>query len=599
MKPHLYAGAVAALALLGAPAAALESNPAPAGQRITIQGQKNPSAWFRAESQHFIVYANTSQQAVAELLHNLERLDFLLRVYTKAYFKEQQYEPKLTLYYHERLGTFSWNADPAPANAVGVYSSCTANVQAAAVAFDAIAQLDNARLTSAPANNTLGFLFEGYARHFLYRHTDVRAPLHFIEGFAQYFANVRFSDNQMVVGMSPLDMKRYLNFLEEGNPYSLDYEDVLHDNDSKGRNPAGESGIKLEFTARSWLLTHYMLSSEDNRLRLARYLNLANRDVPARKAFETAFGIKVGDLGEKLWRYRLTSVKVLQVEVPNLPAAHIAFTSLPDTVTNYVMMDATLKSCPGRAAGEALLGKLAGRSGEIPNHPLARLALSRAQVEWGNPQDAIPALAAMVRDNQQDSEARYLLGLAHLRAARSLQGAARDTHLETARTHLVDAVNANPSSAEAAYALLRTELETGDVLTETAMTAAELAWANAREVSEYGRMAALMYAYAGNSAKSRQALNVLAHDRRSPAMAEWATQWQARLAAGVDRAELLAELRRAPADAPVREWTMAHDSVMQEVIRSSGAEKLRDYLKSQPVKMDTPDSSPRGAPNSR
>ncbi|GAB2862930.1 hypothetical protein GCM10027277_34420 [Pseudoduganella ginsengisoli] len=138
------------MALLGAHAAgAQETSPAPAGELITIQGQKNPSAWFKAESQHFIVYSNTSRQDVTDLLNNMERLDFLLRVYTKAYFKEQQHESKLTLYYHNRLGTLEVHAPKLPANAVGVINSCSPGVQAAGVQFAPIVQLDNARLATA------------------------------------------------------------------------------------------------------------------------------------------------------------------------------------------------------------------------------------------------------------------------------------------------------------------------------------------------------------------------------------------------------------------------------------------------------------------
>jgi hypothetical protein len=593
--------ALAALTLLCThTASAQQASPVPAEQRITVQGQKNPSVWFKAESQHFVVYSDASQQGVAELLHNMERLDFLLRVYTKSYFKTRPHEPKLTLYYHNKVGALAEHAGRAPADAIGLYNSCSAGVQAAGVMLDPIVQIENARLTTAPANDTLSFLFEGYARHFLYRHTDIRAPLSFIEGFAQYFANVRFSDNQLAVGKTPLNVGRYLNFIEDGHRYSLSYADVLDDNDSKGHNYAGEAGVKLEFTARSWLLTHFMLSTEENRTRLARYLNLANGATSPAKAFETAYDIKTDQLGEVLWRYRRTSVKVLQVEVPTLPSAQIAFTGLPDAVTEYVMMDARLKTCPSRATGEALLRKMSANPGGTPNHPLARAALSRAQIDWGNPQDAIPYLSTLVSDNKGNTEALYLLGLAHLRTASRQQGAAKAGTLEAARRHLVDAVNADPASAEAAYALLRTELDSGEELTETAMTAAQLAWDNGREVNEYTRAAALMHAYAGNSAKSRLALSVLAHNRRDPAMAAWATQWQARLVAGVDRDELLAELRRVPAhDAAFKEWTIANDSVMQAVVSGAGVESARHFLQGQAPNIDTPEKMINNTPFTR
>ena len=555
---------------------AQDTKPVPSEQRVTVAGQKNPSTWFKAESQHFVVYAETSRDSVRLMLQNMERLDYLLRVYTKPFFKTQPREPKLTLYYHDHAGDLSEHASSMPNDAVGLYNSCSAGVVAAGVQLAPVVEIDNAHLAKSAANDTQSFLFEAYARHFLYRHTDIRAPLSFIDGFAQFFANTRFSDDQMVVGKTPVALGQYLNFLSDGHRYSLGYADVLNDNDSEGHNYGGVEGVKLEFAARSWLLTHYMLSSEENRTRMANYLNLANRDMPASKAFEKAYGMKPDKLGEVLWRYRLSLAKVLQVEAPALPALRITYTGLPLAVTDYVMMDATLKSCPGRATGEAVLRKMSNHPGGTPNHPLAHMALSRAQIDWGNPQDAVPYLSTLVSADKRNAEALYLLGLAHLRVASQQQGAERSSSLETARRHLADAVNADPTSAAAAYALLRTELDSGEPLTTTAMTAAQLAWGNGREVSEYTRVVALLHAYTGNNAKSRQALSVLAHDRRDPAMAAWAKLWQSRLVAGVDSADVLAELRRAPApDAAFKEWTVDGESVMRLVAVSAGMEEAK------------------------
>ena len=48
---------------------------------------------------------------------------------------------------------------------------------------------------------------------------------------------------------------------------------------------------------------------------------------------------------------------------------------------------------------------------------LALEPLSRAQIDWGNPRDAVPALTALLEDDDASFEARYLLGLARLRLA--------------------------------------------------------------------------------------------------------------------------------------------------------------------------------------
>ena len=592
MTQQVVKQTLAALGLLCTLTAGAQQVSAPdAAARVTVQGLKDPSKWFKAESQHFVVYADTSQRSVVALLNNMERLDYLLRVYTESYFKDQAYAPKLTLYYHNKVGALNDHGIKAPPDAVGLYNSCSAGVQAAGVELTPVIQVDNARLVKATDNDTLSSLFEAYARHFLYRHTDVRAPLSFVEGFAQYFANTRFSDNQLVLGKSPTGVGRYLNFLSEGNAHNLSYAEVLDDVDSRSYGRASAAALKLEFQARSWLLTHYMLSTEENRARLARYLNLANRDTPGSEAFETAYGIKPSAVGDILWRYSHSGARIVQVQADALPVASISFSGLPDAVSDYVMIDATLKSCPARATGEALLRRMTSTPGAVPNHPLARLALSRAQIDWGNPQDAI-AYLSKAGGGKRNAEATYLLGLAHLRIASRQQGAEKAASVERARKVLVDAVNANPSSPEAAYALLRADIDFGDGPTATALKAVELAWDNGHEVNEYARSAALMFAYAGNHAKSRQALSVLAHSRRDPAMVSWANEWQARLLAGVDSSEVLAELRRPPtAEAAAREWTIAGDSVMQSVVASAGAENARRYLQGLAPNPATPETA--------
>jgi hypothetical protein len=547
-----------------------------AQQAVTIQGQKHPSKWFRAESRHFVVYADTTRDSTRLMLLNMERLDNLLRLYTKPFFKSPPNEPKLTFYYRQRKGDLQQGDGHLAKGAVGLYTSCSAGVHGVGVEIGPM-----------PDSETQTYLFEAYARHFLYRYTDIRAPLSFIDGFAQYFAATQFPDDQMVVGQAPAAVARYLDFLRSGRRYSLTYADVLNDNDSEGHGYAGAAGIKLEFAARAWLLTHFMLSSEANRTRMARYLNLANSGTPAPKAFETAFGMKPDELDEVLWRYRLRGAKALRIAAPALPVARIDYTGLPESVSDYVMMDATLKSCPARATGEALLRRMTASPDGTPNHPLARMALSRAQVDWGDPKDAIPYLST-----QRTPEGLELLGRAWLRLAEGQEGAERTATLETARRHLVDALNAAPSSATAAYALLRAELASGEPPTTTALTAARLAWENGREVGEYARSAALMFAYAGDHARSREAFNVLIRNPRDPALAAWAADWNGRMVAGTDGAAVLAELRRAPAlDAAFREWTVAGNVTMKNVTRAAGLADLRDYLDGQKNRGGSPAST--------
>jgi tetratricopeptide (TPR) repeat protein len=533
-------------------------------QRVVVAGQRNASEWFRADSQHFVVYSNTSNGDVAELLNQLERLDYMLRIYTQPFLKSTGAEPRLTFYYHDGAVALNALGVGQPANAIGLYNSCSAGVQGFGVQM-------------APSDESLTYLYEAYTRHFLYRYTDIRAPISFIDGMAQYFASARFTDTQMTVGKTPLNVGRYWYFLDQGRRYSLDYKDVLEQNDTRGVNYASTPGIKLEFAARSWLLTHYMLSTDDTRKRMERYLAAVYRDVPITQAFEQAFGIKVADLGTTLWRYQRQAIKVMTINVPDMPQARMEFKSLPQSSGEFVLAEAALKSCPERKEGEALLRRVAAEAARYPANDYAQRVLSRAQVDWGNPQDALPYLDAA--SSQTDAEVLYLRGQAHLRLSQ----------LDAARSNLNRALELDPNSAETAHALFQTGLQSSAEPDEATLLAAIAAWNSAHEVNTFARQAALAYAYVGNTARARNALKLMAHNIREPELSAWAKTWLAKVAAGASKQELLAEMRKQPvAGATFREWTIANARVMEDVERNAGMQDARGHWGEQTINPSSP-----------
>ncbi|WP_157281599.1 hypothetical protein [Pelomonas sp. Root1237] len=548
---------------------------------MVVAGKRGDlSAWFRAESQRFVVYSDASQEDVTQLLDNLEKLDHLLRIYTQPLRQAEQPEPKLTLYYHSRASALGEIDASVPADAVGLYSSCTSGVQGFGVHLERVPSLRDEQLDKSPLNDTLSYVFEAYARHFLYRHTDIRTPTSFIDGFAQYFSAVRFSEKQMVVGRTPKAIARYLKFIDDGRRYSLEYDDVLQHRLANAHNYAGDAGVRLEFEAKSWLLTHYMLSSEDRRKRLNRYLGLVDRGASPTTAFERAYNVKASEISAVMWRYGLRGMEALRVAQPSLPAARLRFHALPRAAGEFVLADAALKACPSRPAGEALLKKVAGLAVQFPNDDLARLTLSRAQIDWGNPQEALPALNAVLQGDDANFEARYLLGMANLRLAERNEGDARRAYLQAAQGHLQRARGLNPQSPEAALAVFKTEVAATDAPDSAALQGVISAWQTAREVDALARSAALAYAYAGNADEAHQTLVSLVQNMRDEPTAQWARQWQGRLNAGVTRGDILAEMRRdSVPDAPFKEWTVDKESVMQKVELSYALEMAQPFIK--------------------
>lgn len=566
--------------LLSCAAGAQQADPAKA-QRIEVVGSKaEVSQWFRAESQHVVVYSDAREEEVTQLLDNLEKLDRLLRVYTQPAGQAEPPEPKLRLYFLSRAAELREVDDSAPADAVGLYSSCASGAQGIAVRLEPVTGLDDQQLEKAALNDTLSHVFEAYARHFLYRHTDIRSPAFFIDGVALYFSSVRFSEQQMVVGRVPAAVGDYLRFLDQGRRYSLEYEDVLQEKLDNAHNYGGDAGVRLEFEAKSWLLTHYMLSSDDRRKRLSRYLALVGAGTPPAAAFERSVGVKVADLGTLLWRYRLKGMEVLRVAPPSLPSARVSFHSLPRAAGEFMLVDAALNACPRREAGESLLKKVADLAARFPNDKRARLTLSRAQIEWGHPADALPRLDTLLQEDEANAEAQSLAGAAHLRLAAAANGDARQAHLQAALRHLQRAQALDAQSPETAFAAFEAELAATNAPDEATLAGVTSAWRAARDLDALTKSAMLALAYAGHADEADEALAPLAQDTRDRPLAAWAQQWRTRLETGVTRADILAEMRRLPgSDSSLKEWTIDNKSVLQKVELGYGTEAAASLIK--------------------
>jgi hypothetical protein len=554
--------------------------PGPTGdpERIEVIAKKGAlSRWVRAESPHLVVYSDGREEDVALLLANLEKLDHLLRVYTGAAPPAGQQAPKLTLYFHTRPSDLGKIDSSLPADAVGLYSSCPSGVHGFGVHMARIASPGDEQLEKVPLNDTLSYAFEAYARHFLYRHTDIRTPAWFMEGFAQYFSTVRFSGQQMVVGRMPGPIAQYLRFLDNGRKYSLEYEDVLENRVAGARNYAGDAGVRLEFESKAWLLTHYALSSDDRRKRLSRYLAIVDRDAGSTSAFERAFDVKTPDIGKVMWRYG-RGVQVLRVATPSLPAVRTRLRSLPQAADELIVADAALRACPGQQAGEALLKDVTAAAARFPDDELARLTLSRAQIGWGDPEAALPLLTAVLRGDDASLDARHLLGLAHLRLAQRKEGVAGRDHLQAAREHLAHARALAPRSVEVALAAFEAEVAGGGEPSGAALQSVISASKAARDVDVLSRSAALALAYGGNADEADQVLGVLAQSARDKPMAEWAKQWQSHLETGVTRQAILAEMRRPVADSSFKEWTIDKERVMEKVALNHGREAAESFI---------------------
>jgi hypothetical protein len=241
-------------------------------------------------------------------------------------------------------------------------------------------------------------------------------------------------------------------------------------------------------------------------------------------------------------------MKVVKVDFPELPAARIAFTRLSRIEGEFVLADAALKACPSPENGRMLLQRVQAAAAGARAVDFAQVTLSRAQIDWGDPRDALPYLKDAVRRDPYNEELHYLLGRAHLKLAQSGEGDKRDM-LAAARDSLKQAALLAPGTPNITYARFRAALMDPDAAPDQAMPLAVAAWRQGHDVVAYARAAALAQAWLGDEAGAYRAFNTLARNGYAPRDAAWARQWLERLDTGVPRDDLLAALRAEP-DAP-------------------------------------------------
>ena len=538
--------AFAAGVLAGGAVAAPESAP----QSIVVTGQRAVSPWVRAESDHVVVLSDAPREDVVQLVEHLERLDALLRAYTADYrVTGAGAEVKTNVVYLDSVDALRRLRPDLSPFVVSLSTDCQGETRRFFMHTHPLPAVEDDKLAVAPLHTGLAYLSRAYARDFLFRHTDVRAPRAWVEGFSTYFSSVMFGTTQMAIGRMPPYVADFFRISDEGAVYLLEYSDVLASDPFKRvRLWAKESDAAGEFTAKAWLLAHYILGAGERRRRLGTFLNAVHRGDDGAAALRAAFGLDVDDAGMTLWRYRLRAAEVLRVEMPAQVRVRpkVVLTTMSAASGEFVLADAVLKGCPARPQGERLLRALEAGAAEVPNVDAGQFALSRARVGYGDPAAALPWLRRAARQPDASADVLVLLARADLKLAERAEADARAAYLDDARAGLARARAREPGSGAVALAGLELSLLADGAPSRDALDGVLAAWDVAHDASSLARAAALAWCYLGDAARAGHVLRMLANDGLGPRLATWAVAFQRRVDAGLTPAAIADEMRRDP-----------------------------------------------------
>ncbi|WP_374295469.1 tetratricopeptide repeat protein [Sphingomonas sp.] len=333
----------------------------------TLTATPASARWYTASSEHFIVYADDSQNTVRRYAEQLELYDKALRYFTKTEDAKVTPSGRVTVFLlsdHEAVAKLTGDD-----NIGGVYLPRAG----ASVA-----------ITARPTGSTIlrdgvdyGTFFHEYAHHFMLTTWSQGAfPAWFVEGFAEMVGSAVIGEDGAVT----------LGSVPNNASWDLHREKPIPVETLLVADPNAQS-LTNGFYGRAWLLTHYLMLGGTERQTLGRYIADIANGATAAEAAKT-FG-DMAALDKRLDAYsKRHSLPGLPITADKLVPGTISIRPL--TEGEAAVMPVRIRTAFGvnpRTAAEVAV--LARRLAEpFPNDAAAQVALAQAEMNAGHLNEA-------------------------------------------------------------------------------------------------------------------------------------------------------------------------------------------------------------------
>jgi hypothetical protein len=475
--------------------------------------------WRRAESPNFIVYGTVSESQLRARILLLEDFDRLMRFVTSV--SAPPAPNKLHVYIvdgHDDLTRIH----PLPAGIAGYYIATP----------DGVAALVDGRAEM----NGNEILLHEYAHHFMMQYRPGVYPAWYIEGFAEYFATVRFTPRRIDIG----------NF-SQGRVGSI----------VEGRWLPMEQMLTVEpmtlnreamqiYYAQAWLLVHYFFSSAERQAMLQRYLDAMRGDNP-QGALQAATGMTPEAFTQELRRYIAGgSIRYRQLErTPGETPPAVTIATLPPGANDLMLYEAALRIGVSDEKGREYLPLIRAAAARHEGDPFAQRVLAHAELLYGDAAAADRLLDALLAANPNDAELMYFKGMRFLTAAERDDW---DTNARAARTWFTRAHHADANHYQTLLRYAESMHRERDYVSENSSNILMLAHDLAPQVSAITINAAALLMARGEYGQAAGLLRPLAADPHNPGLAQTARQLLEQALAG--RPPGRARRQAQPAEAP-------------------------------------------------
>ncbi len=349
-----------------------------AGLGLLASSSIASAAWQRAESAHFIVYAETDAAVIRDAAVRLEKLDgvqrFIAGIPAAAVPSARKVKVYLLADDFAVQETMPW-----PYRGVAGY------YQAGVRGPIAVNTRTDAKAIGFPAQFVL---FHELTHHFMFQYFNAAYPIWYREGLADFIGTTTFEANDVARVGEPA-ANRYYAFQGERKYAWISMGKLLAT--SSGAN-LGDRGDLIY--SEGWLLTHYLTLGGTRSGQLRIYLQAINAGKPYADAARTAFG-DLSALDKELHAYARR--KTLTVKLLPMTAAKdtpVTVTAVGPAQSALMLYDIRMSAgVPARGA-ERFVNSLRKLAVRYPDDPGALQLRMEADRLVGDRADRTVALAA-------------------------------------------------------------------------------------------------------------------------------------------------------------------------------------------------------------
>ncbi len=461
MKNHSVTRLLTALSLTG-------------GLLLATAGAGHAESWIKAESEHFVVYSNAPEKKTRTYVRKIEAFRTLTNILLGS---EGGPAVKFDIWLLNNPDQLQVVRPSYSNNVAGVYFNCSEGTHA-------YAEVQNNSDLLEDQDESLIVLFHEYSHYVMFQHAKSYYPAWYVEGFADYLATAYPDKGTITVG----EESKMRTWTLAGDRL-MSYEKVLNPGFGFAGDKKADQNEIANFYAQSWLLTHYMLADPARAKALNAYFALVGKGGDPVESWETATGLKVKELHTTLGRYRQKMV-YYKLPVPDYPESSIQVTKLPAELNDLQLTRSILTTCPPEDQGKAILDKLTAQKAGLGGNIEFRLAVARAQLLYGKPEDAETDLGNLVDTAPDNFDANYLLGRVYLRESETAKGQDRNDLIDAARGFFMAAYKINKLNAPNFYYLARSFSNKPGFPDQNAVNAANGAHVLAPGVPNYAVFAA-------------------------------------------------------------------------------------------------------------